>query len=200
MFYLIFIGHIVRNRRFFHISSMPPKTYGSDLHQLKLYIIGKEYGKIQDIGLKARNKALKSSAIKAYHGDIGSWRITSPPVMKSFGTFGTFGAGENKNEKLTEKHSLDKIDFTTDLDKLYFYQEGCNDEDPWILIGKLHKCEKFKNGLYFHFKASCDFTGFDCQGGGIISLESDLQSLIDFVSSDNYDHSNKNSDEEEADP
>ena len=48
-------------------------------------------------------------------------------------------------------------------DKIYYYQEGENEFQEWIIIFK-------SNDKYVYFKASCDYTGFDCQGGGDISF------------------------------
>ena len=56
-----------------------------------------------------------------------------------------------------------------DWAKIYYYQAGENDGDDWIMI-----CQN-KKGVYIYFRASCDYTGFDCQGGGEISYSSNEQ-------------------------
>ncbi len=56
---------------------------------------------------------------------------------------------------------------TDDYESLWIYEEGENDSEDWELVGKL------KNGMYFSFNASCDYTGFDCQGGGAIDFSKD---------------------------
>ena len=48
--------------------------------------------------------------------------------------------------------------------KVYYYQEGENDSDEWVIV-----C-KNKDDVYIYLRASCDYTGFDCQGGGMISF------------------------------
>ena len=49
------------------------------------------------------------------------------------------------------------------MSTVFFFQVGVNDEESWILIGR------FSNNLYYFFDASCDYTGFDCQGGGTLA-------------------------------
>ncbi len=49
--------------------------------------------------------------------------------------------------------------------KIYYLQDGSNDQQSWIIVGKI-------NDLYFCFEAHCDYTGFDCNGGGSFSWNS----------------------------
>lgn len=72
-----------------------------------------------------------------------------------------------------EEYKVEHIDFEKEVKCLYTLGE--HDGASWILIDQL------QSGLYFHFEASCDFTGFDCQGGGNIHLESSLEKLYKFV-------------------
>lgn len=46
--------------------------------------------------------------------------------------------------------------------KVYFNQVGQCDEEAWIFIIKR------PDDIYMYFNASCDYTGFDCRGGGIV--------------------------------
>ncbi len=48
--------------------------------------------------------------------------------------------------------------------KIYYYQEGQNDDAEWVIF-----CKTIDN-VYIYLRASCDYTGFDCQGGGMISF------------------------------
>lgn len=57
------------------------------------------------------------------------------------------------------------------ITEIYFYQEGENDERAWIFLAK------HKSGYYVYFCASCDYTGFDCQGGGEIIIDKSLSDL-----------------------
>jgi hypothetical protein len=38
--------------------------------------------------------------------------------------------------------------------------EGCNDEQSWMIYGQL------KDGRWFYLEAWCDYTGWDCRSGG----------------------------------
>ena len=57
------------------------------------------------------------------------------------------------------------------LTEVYFLQEGENDEEQWIFLAK------HKSGNYVYFSASCDYTGFDCQGGGEIIIDTNIKDL-----------------------
>lgn len=58
--------------------------------------------------------------------------------------------------------------------KIYYYQEGQNDFKEWIVAFQT------KDGIYVYFRASCDYTGFDCQGGGDISFTKDRDIFWNF--------------------
>jgi len=47
-----------------------------------------------------------------------------------------------------------------DVKSIAGMDEGENDEEPWIIYGKL------KNGEWFYLTAGCDYTGWDCQAAG----------------------------------
>lgn len=55
--------------------------------------------------------------------------------------------------------------------KVYFSQIGMKDEEAWIFIIKR------PDGIYEYFDASCDYTGFDCYGGGIIRYARDWKTF-----------------------
>jgi hypothetical protein len=48
---------------------------------------------------------------------------------------------------------------TLNNNKFYFIQIGENDGKSWNILTKI-------NNNYIYFTASCDYTGFDCRGGG----------------------------------
>lgn len=67
-------------------------------------------------------------------------------------------------EEYASLKELITIDFLKKhMHTILFFQEGANAEENWILIGQLD------NGLYYCFDAGCDYTGFDVQGGGLLS-------------------------------
>ncbi len=74
-----------------------------------------------------------------------------------------------------ENNVLYSINFPNTIKDLYYCKEGCNDETPWILIGKLN------NGKYFYYIAGCDYTGFGCRGFMYLYIESVLENLIDYA-------------------
>jgi hypothetical protein len=58
--------------------------------------------------------------------------------------------------------------------KIYYYQEGENNWKEWIIA-----C-KNKDNVYVYFRASCDYTGFDCQGGGDVSYSKDRNTFWNY--------------------
>lgn len=75
--------------------------------------------------------------------------------------------GEEKNEALFEEGMLDYTQF----EKVFFFQQGENDEDPWIFL------VKHLNGYYVYFSDWCDYTGFECQGGKTIEYSRSWQRM-----------------------
>jgi len=64
-------------------------------------------------------------------------------------------------------------DFGMDeVDYLIARDDGENDFEPWIMVGRLRD----KN--WFFLTACCDYTGWDCQASGQCYLESNLEKLI----------------------
>ena len=113
-------------------------------------------------------------AIDAFILDKGYWRIT--PVI-----------GEKKIIVPTRL----KLTNLAMFKKIYFFQIGKNDELPWIFFGQN------EDNLLVYFEADCDFTGFDCQGGGIIIIAIFLKQMLTYGLTKNiYDKivkkSNKN--------
>lgn len=57
--------------------------------------------------------------------------------------------------------------FPYNITEYYWIHEGKNDEEAWQLFCKI-KLPEIVNGCneaYAYYSASCDYTGFDCQGG-----------------------------------
>ncbi|WP_419832131.1 hypothetical protein [Endozoicomonas atrinae] len=116
-----------------------------------------------------RDVYMDNYAYTSYINDVGSWqtRGTPQPGMTEYST-------ECK-----------------DIDKVFSYQEGENDGDSWIMFGEL------KDGSVFHFSGSCDYTGFDCEGGGMMivapnwedlfnhTIDVDLSNFVDNMYEDN---------------
>jgi len=75
----------------------------------------------------------------------------------------TYRYGEDYKPSIDPKQLLN----ITDWVKVYYYQEGEGDSDEWVIV-----C-KNKDDIYIYFRASCDYTGFDCQGGGMVSFSKD---------------------------
>lgn len=50
--------------------------------------------------------------------------------------------------------------------------EGCRDESPWLMVGLL------KDGRFFYLEAGCDYTGWDCQAYGSMTVSATLEELM----------------------
>ena len=65
--------------------------------------------------------------------------------------------------------------FPTEVAEYFWIHPGENDEEPWKAVGVL-MC-----GAHFFYKAECDYTGFDCQGGMELYVAKDLRTLLDLA-------------------
>ena len=65
--------------------------------------------------------------------------------------------------------------FPNDIKNFIWCQEGVNDDKPWLLLCQL------ESGLYAYFQASCDYTGFDCQGGMSLYVDESVDTLVEMA-------------------
>ena len=68
--------------------------------------------------------------------------------------------------------------FPNNIKYFIWCQKGINDEKPWLLLCRL------TNGKYAYFSASCDYTGFSCQGGMSLYIADTIEVLVDMAMSD----------------
>ncbi len=64
-------------------------------------------------------------------------------------------------------------DFPKNIENHFWARCGENDEKPWISCGQL------TNGAYFFYTGSCDYTGFDCQGGMCLWVSKSWKNIVD---------------------
>ena len=74
---------------------------------------------------------------------------------------------------LVDEELADAGDFPKNIAEHFWVSEGNNDTAPWHSIGVL------TNGNYFYYTASCDYTGFDCQGEMRLFVSSSYANLIE---------------------
>ncbi len=74
---------------------------------------------------------------------------------------------------LVEKEESAAGDFPHTIREHFWIRGGEHDGDSWISCGELD------NGNYFFYTASCDYTGFDCQGGMNLWVSSSWKNIID---------------------
>lgn len=63
---------------------------------------------------------------------------------------------------------------TEDVAMIIACREGENDEMNWELLGQL------KDERFFYLSAGCDYTGWDCQAGGAISVGYSLKAVMQY--------------------
>lgn len=73
----------------------------------------------------------------------------------------------------TPEEQADGSGFPNNIKEYFWVQEGENDGDEWLALGQL------ENGAYFFYGASCDYTGFDCQGGMNLWVSSSFQNILE---------------------
>ncbi len=66
-------------------------------------------------------------------------------------------------------------EFPHNITEYYWIHEGENDEEAWHVICKT------SNDAYVYYTASCDYTGFDCQGSMAMWASRDKQTLISLI-------------------
>ena len=61
------------------------------------------------------------------------------------------------------------------IEEYFWIHPGENDEDAWHCLGRLK--DQGKGSYYFYYTASCDYTGFDCQGSMRMFVSKDKKKL-----------------------
>ena len=68
--------------------------------------------------------------------------------------------------------------FPKSIDQWLWSRPGKNDEDAWLLLCIL------KSGAYAFYRAGCDYTGFDCQGGMELIVSRNFAEVIEYGMND----------------
>lgn len=96
--------------------------------------------------------------LESFHDNVGGWSYE--PIA------GESDEGHN-GAAIPEKEMLDCDQF----EKVYYVRPGENDGENWTFL------VKHKNGFYVFFDAGCDYTGFECCGGGTITYTQSAQKM-----------------------
>lgn len=79
---------------------------------------------------------------------------------------------------LPDEEPLNCGDFPNNITEYYWIHEGENDEEPWMCLCKLSNEQGSEGDRYVFYSASCDYTGFDCQGGMEMVISKDINKLF----------------------
>jgi hypothetical protein len=79
---------------------------------------------------------------------------------------------------LPDEEPLNCGDFPNNITEYYWIHEGENDEEPWMCLCKLSNEPGSEGDRYVFYSASCDYTGFDCQGGMEMIISKDKERLF----------------------
>jgi hypothetical protein len=71
-----------------------------------------------------------------------------------------------------DEEPIEVNEFPKNIVEYYWIKEGENDGDDWSCLCKLD------NGAYAYYNASCDYTGFDCQGGMLLFVSRNKEKLF----------------------
>jgi hypothetical protein len=82
---------------------------------------------------------------------------------------------QDMTKGFVDEDPVDAGNFPANITDVYWIHEGENDGDAWECLCKL------ENGLYAYYRASCDYTGFDCQGMMELHLTRIPLKLYDFL-------------------
>lgn len=106
-----------------------------------------------------RQPAPDESALDYPYSHLGQYGYDTDAIRKDV-------LGYEVDKKVVEQEFPDKIA------EYYWIHPGVNDEESWLAFGRL------ESGAYFFYKAWCDYTGFDCQGGMDLYAADDWQGLL----------------------
>jgi hypothetical protein len=101
--------------------------------------------------------------------------------LESDAATGGWGVYDNEydvdkfTDGLIDEEEFDAGDFPNNIVEYYWIHKGKNDEDAWHLFCKIAAPD---GEAYAYYTASCDYTGFDCQGGMKLIVSKSAQSLF----------------------
>lgn len=115
--------------------------------------------------MKSNNVVVDEKQLIGYHGFKVIWKKFQYP-FNSCGEYGNWSISSKGDIPILGiKYLLDSENLKKST--IYFHQYGQNDEKAWIFVAK------FPIGAYVYFNAWCDYTGFDCRGGGSLRYAND---------------------------
>jgi hypothetical protein len=71
--------------------------------------------------------------------------------------------------------------FPHNIKRWIWSRPGQNDGDAWVCIVELKPDETYDGVRYAYFRAWCDYTGFDCEGGAYSIVTSKVEDLIEYA-------------------
>jgi hypothetical protein len=98
------------------------------------------------------------------------------------------GPAEIGRRKIISRHTIEYSEASKgkikgilrdDVSKILYMQDGENDKKDWIGIFEL------KDGRLISVESGCDYTGWDCQAGGTVTVSYNLKDLIQYGVSEN---------------
>jgi hypothetical protein len=101
--------------------------------------------------------------------------------MESDAATGGWGVYDNEynvekfTDGLIDEAQFDAGDFPNNIVEYYWIHKGKNDEDAWHLFCKIAAPD---GEAYAYYTASCDYTGFCCQGGMKLIVSKSAQALF----------------------
>jgi hypothetical protein len=98
--------------------------------------------------------------LESFHDNVGGWSY-EPVDGESDEILNGPNGPNGLNGPIPEKEMLDYDQF----EKVYYVRPGENDGENWTFL------VRHKNGFFVFFDAGCDYTGFDCCGGGTFVLQ-----------------------------
>lgn len=101
-----------------------------------------------------------------YTGPILDVNVDFKYFMDSFLAGDEYWDVNNSHDITEADRELFRTLMNSKFDEIYFMQRGEPDGDAWLLLAKIHD-------TYICFEASCDYTGFDCRGGGTFGYSID---------------------------
>lgn len=108
--------------------------------------------------------------IRKMDGVIG-WEKEMEYPYESIGTDG-YSLEDIYRPIVTETSNASAGNFPKNIKEHFWIRPGVHDGDSW------YSCGQLTNNNYFFYSASCDYTGFDCQGGMNLWVSSSWDTLV----------------------
>jgi hypothetical protein len=89
--------------------------------------------------------------------------------------------GEGERRGIPHLVSPPTGNFPGNIKRWIWSSAGQPDGDSWVCLVELKQEKGYEGQRYLYYTAWCDYTGFDCQGGGHTIVAERLEDLVEYA-------------------